>query len=45
LYQRGVNDRGAVGDALEGVDEIGEVGDPALEQVADAVSEGRFSFE
>jgi glutamyl-tRNA reductase len=41
LHQRGVHHRSALGDPLEGVDEIGHVGDPALEQIADSVAAGQ----
>ena len=41
LHQRGVYDTGPFGDALKRVDEVGHIGDPALEQVSDAAPTGQ----
>src|SRR4029453_19213323 len=35
LHEAGVDDRTSSGDAVDGLEELGHVGDPALEQIAD----------
>ena len=40
LYQRGIDHRCPVADPLNGVDEIGYIADPALEQITDAFTAG-----
>ena len=41
LDQTGVDDRAAVGNSPQVVNELGDLGDPTLEQVADALSAGQ----